>query len=122
MKFFFTTLFQQYYRGFLLRARFVLLLIFAVLLYLTKSSCLQKEKSKLKTREKLKEAYDVKSQFIGFHFFLNHKRVRRHKVNTDVCGSLFNFIVEYSLEIGYNADFEIACNADSRISFETENL
>ena len=35
-----------------------------------------------------------------------------NKVNADLCATLFNFFRKYGFEIG--------CNADSRISFETE--
>ena len=69
-------LFQQYYEGFLLQARFDLLRTFAGLLYLTQSSCLQ-QRIKIKDPRKIKRSddrrtYDVKSQFAGFYFFLNH--------------------------------------------------
>ena len=35
-----------------------------------------------------------------------------NKENADLCATLFNFTIKY--------DFKIACNADSRITFETE--
>ena len=120
MKFFFTTLFQQYYRGFSLRARFVLLRIFAGLLYVTESLCLRKEKSKLKTREKLKETLtgELTTLKVNLQVFISSWIIKElgDKANADLYGSLFNFMVEYSFGIGCNADFEIACNADSRIS------
>ena len=98
MKFFFTTLFQQYYRGFLLRARFVLLRIFAGLLYLTESSCLQK-RIKIKDREKLKEAMTRGHMMlkVSLQVFISSRIIEEieDKVNVDLCATLLNLIVEY---------------------------
>ena len=62
-----------YYRGLLLRATFVLLLIFAGLIFLTESSCLQEKKIEIKDPGKIEGSVvgrtdEVKSQFIVFFF------------------------------------------------------
>ena len=52
---------------------------------------------------------DVEIQFVAFYFFLYYRR----DTTQSMC-YLINFIVKY--------DFEIGCNADSRIIFEIEKL
>ena len=45
------------------------------------------------------------------------------KVNSDLCATLFNFIVGFGCEIGCTADFEIGCQVTRilKLFFESEN-
>ena len=39
------------------------------------------------------------------------------KVNSDLCATLFNFIVGFGCEIGCTADFEIGCQVTRILKF-----
>ena len=56
--------------------RFVLLRIFAIFVFVNKIEI--KDPRKIK-RSDDGRTYDVKNQFAGFFFFLNHKRVRKNR-------------------------------------------
>ena len=114
VKFFFhhvipTTL--LYYRGLLLRVTLICFVAHHVrCTYIFKLNLLVCKKIKRSVEERTD---DLKVCFDRF-LFLPQSLIKEDKVNADLCATLFNFIVEYGFEIG--------CNADSRISFETEKL